>query len=233
MLHSWVGSTNNRRDNLPYSFSDRSDLWPTHFADTAESMVGRNDYGSLAEGLIAGTLVATEMGWQPVEDLRTGDRVVTFDNGMRPLKSVSVSTLWTVEASAPRNVWPMEVPAKALGNRETLRLLPDQSVLIESDEAEDLFGDPFMMVNAGVLDGYKGITRVPPAREMVIVTLVFDADEVVYASGTTLVHCPNEHIAMVSSAEELMSTGSNALYQRLTDAQGRRLIDAMHDAVPA
>ncbi len=226
MLHSWVGSTNNRGNNLPYSFSERSDLWPSH-SNKKMTNLSHSDFGSIAEGLIAGTLVATEMGWQPVEDLATGDRIVTFDNGMRPLKSVSISTLWTAETSAPRNVWPLEVPQRALGNRQTIRLLPDQSVLIESDEAEALYGDPFLMISAGVLEGYKGITRVPPAREMVIVTLEFDRDEVVYANGTTLVHCPNDRATMVKTAEDMMSTGSNTLYQRLTEVQGRHLVAAM------
>jgi len=226
MLHSWVGSTNNRGQNLPYSFSERSDLWPSQAKSSAMNM-SHSDFGSIAEGLIAGTLVATEMGWQPVEDLAPGDRIVTFDNGMRPLKSVNVSTLWTAESSAPRSVWPLEVPQRALGNREVIHLLPDQSVLIESDEAEALYGDPFLMISAGVLEGYEGITRVPPAREMVIVTLEFDRDEVVYANGTTLVHCPNDRVTMVKSAEDMMTVGTNALYQRLTEVQGRHLIAAM------
>ncbi|MCL4676753.1 MAG: Hint domain-containing protein [Pararhodobacter sp.] len=230
MLHSWVGVTNNRRQSVPFSFSDRSDLWPGHAADTTAGTLDRNDFGSIARGLIAGTLVATEMGWQPVEDLRPGDRVVTFDNGMRPLKAVHVSSLWTTESNAPRGVWPLEVPRRALGNREVIRLLPDQSVLIESDEAEALFGDPFIMVSAGVLDGHKGITRVPPAREMLIVTLEFARDEVVYANGTMLVHCPLAWADTVHSAEELMTVGSSNLYQHLTEAQGRLLVAAMHGA---
>ncbi|MCB1406739.1 MAG: Hint domain-containing protein [Rhodobacteraceae bacterium] len=224
MLHSWVGVTNNRRLSVPYSFSDRSDLWPVHASETTAGTLGRNDFGSIADGLIAGTLVATEMGWQPVEDLRTGDRVVTFDSGMRPLKAVHVSSLWTTEGNAPRNVWPLEVPKRALGNREVIRLLPDQSVLIESDEAEALFGDPFIMVSAGVLDGHKGITRVPPSREMMIVTLEFERDEVVYANGTMLVHCPHERAERAHRAEERMSVNNGSLYQHLTEAQGRLLV---------
>ena len=231
MLHSWVGTTNNRRHNLPYSFFERGDMWPGHAGDSALTSVESNDYGITAEGLIAGTLVATEIGWQPVEDLRAGDRVVTFDNGMRSVKAVRVSTLWTAESNAPRNTWPLEVPKRALGNRENIRLLPDQSVLIETDEAEAIYGDPFMMVAAGVLEGYKGIIRVPPAREMTVVALEFERDEVVYANGTTLVYCPNERVAMVRSAEEMMTTGASALYPRLTDAQGRHLVSMMHGAM--
>ena len=227
MLNSWVGSSSNRSKCLPYSFSERSDLWPASVSEASETMGSQNEFGSLAEGLIAGTLVATEMGWQPVEDLRTGDRVVTFDNGMRPLKAVRISTLWTAQTSAPRSVWPLQVPTKALGNREVITLLPDQTVLIESDAAETLYGDPFMMVSAGVLEGFNGIKRVPPKREMIIVALEFEHDEVVYAHGTTLVHCPNSRVDLVATAEDLMQLGTHSPYQRLTEAHVRTLVAAM------
>lgn len=227
MLQSWVGSTNNRSRSLPYSFSERSDLWSGSVSDSNEATLSRSDFGGVAEGLIAGTLVATELGWQPVQDLRAGDRVVTFDNGMRKLTAVGISTLWTAQTSAPRSVWPVHIPKKALGNREVMSLLPNQTVLIESDQAEALFGDPFLMVSAGVLEGFNGITRVPPAREMTIVTLEFSRDEIVYANGTTLVHCPATQQQHVQGAQNIVTLGSHTAYQRLTDAQGRLLVASM------
>ncbi|WP_333828354.1 Hint domain-containing protein [Pararhodobacter sp.] len=188
-----------------------------------------SDHDVIAEGMIAGTLVATDLGWQPVEDLQAGDRVVTFDNGMRPLKAVGVSTLWTAANQAPRAVWPLLVPERALGNRTALTLLPEQAVLIESDEAEAMFGDPFTLVTAASLEGYKGITRVPPSREMKIVTLQFAEEEVVYANGTTLVHCPNARPGRVTSADAMMSFNDNALYFRLPRAQSEMLMMALRN----
>jgi len=228
MLQSWVGGSFNRRPGFPFSYSERGDVWPHRPDARSTPALGRNDFGTIAEGLIAGTLVATDLGWQPVEDLQAGDRVVTFDNGLRPLKAVRIGTLWTAGSKAPRAVWPLEVPARALGNRTAIRLLPEQAVLIESDQAEELFGDPFTMVAAGTLDGFKGIARVAPERELTVVSLEFDRDEVVYASGTTLVHCPNHRVELVARAETVMSVGPAGAYQRLTDTQARRLVEAMH-----
>lgn len=228
MLHGLMGGVGNRGQYLPFSFSDRSNLFAGERVDATTSALGQHDFGQVAGGLVAGTLVATDLGWQPVEDLRTGDRVVTFDSGMRPLRAVRISTLWTAEADAPRAVWPLQVPVRALGNRTTMTLMPEQAVLIESDEAESMYGDPFMLVSAGVLDGHKGITRVPPQREVTVVTLEFESDEVVYANGTLLVHCPADRVDTVRGVEELMSTGSHGCYQRLTDMQGRKLVAAMH-----
>lgn len=227
MLHTLVGSKQGSGVGFPFSFSDRSAVWPDRAEANSFELMDRGDFGAIADGLIAGTQIATELGWQSVEDLRAGDRVVTFDNGMRPLKAVRVSTLWTAEKSAPRAVWPLEVPKSVLGNRDVIRLLPDQAVLIESDEAEALYGDPFTMVSAGSLDGYKGITRVPPARELTLVALEFEGDEVVYVNGTMLVHCPNNHVEKVSTVDELLITGSEGSYQRLTAVQARQLVQAM------
>ncbi|MCB1359613.1 MAG: Hint domain-containing protein [Rhodobacter sp.] len=230
MLQSWMGGLSDFRATIPFAFADRGNAWDGTFSAAKDASMGRNEPGSVAEGLIAGSLVATDLGWLPVEDLRPGDRVVTFDHGMRPLKSVSVATLWTAAQEAPRAAWPLSIPARALGNRTEMQVLPEQALLIESDAAETLYGDAFTVVSAGALDGYRGITRVPPSREITTVTLEFDGDEVVYVNGTLLAHCPARQTETVRTAEELMAWGSHGTYQRLTDAQSRRLVAAMHAA---
>lgn len=230
MLQSWIGSTINQRQGLMHSFSGRGDPWPAFKTGSTDNGMGSNEFGSIAEGLLAGTMVATEFGWQPVEDLQTGDRVVTFDNGMQRLKAVQIAKLWTAEGQAPRGVWPLEIPQRALGNRTAMRLLPEQTVLIESDEAEQLFGDAFSMVAAGTLDGYKGITRVPPQREMTVVTLVFDSEEVVYVNGTLLAHCPAPGANLLDTLDSAVTIGDSTPYPRLTTMQARTLVDALHDA---
>ncbi|KPQ07694.1 MAG: Hint domain [Rhodobacteraceae bacterium HLUCCA12] len=228
MLHSWVSTANNRKPFASFSMSDRSDVWPNDLS-SSPAVPGMSDFDSIAEGIIAGTLVATDMGWQPVEDLQAGDRVVTFDNGMRPLKAVGISTLWTAANQAPRAVWPLMVPERALGNRTALTLLPEQAVLIESDQAEAMFGDPFTLVSAASLEGYKGITRVPPSREMKVVSLQFNEEEVIYANGTTLVHCPNPQAGRVTSADAMMDYGDKSLYFKLPRAQSEMLMMALRN----
>lgn len=226
MLTTLVGGTISKGQYFPFSFAERSNLWPGPIAHATGAGAAPHDLSGVAQGLIAGTLVATELGWQPVEDLRAGDRVVTFDNGMRPLKAVKIATLYTAAEAAPRQVWPLQIPRGALGNRTEMQVLPGQTLLIESDVAEDLFGDAFLMVKAGVLDGYKGIECSPPSTEVTVVSLEFDGDEVVYANGTLLVHCA----AAGQGAPDIARRGAHhaAPYQRLTEQQGLRLVAAMH-----
>ncbi len=195
------------------SYVERSDFW-----------TGAEPATPLAEGLCSTTLVATEQGWVAAAALRPGDRVVTFDSGLQTLRAVRTEPL---DRSLPPAARPLRVPAGALGNRGALTLLPGQSVLIESDAAEALYGDPFALVPAAALDGWKGIARVAPEDGMACVTLDFDGDEIVYAEGMALIHCPRLTPLIVASAEELILAGSGGQYRALPPAQGRALVAAM------
>lgn len=147
-------------------------------------------------GLVIGTLVASHMGWRPVEALAPGDMVLTFDHGMVPVREVRRTTLFPCATSVPSEHWPLHVPAGALANAEPMTLLPDQAVMVESDAARDANGDPFALVAAKVLDGLRGIARTAPLGQIDLVTLVFDTDQVIYAQGGALAFCPCPHIAL-------------------------------------
>lgn len=144
----------------------------------------------LAAGLLAGTKVATQMGWRPVEAVMTGDQVLTFDGGLQTVTSVTRQVVWTGGAQADAATWPLFVPAGALGNREDMQLLSQQAVLVESDAAEEAFGDPFAMIPAAALDGFRGIMRVAPAERLEVIQLTFAQDEVVFANIGALFFCP-------------------------------------------
>ena len=167
-------------------------------------------------GLVAGTLLATAAGWRAVEDIRSGDEVLTFDGGLQRVVSVVRQRRICGGRAADRSTWPLLVPAGVLGNREEITLLPDQSVLVESDAAEAVFGDPFALVPALALDGFRGICRVPPQAVADVVILRFAQDEVVFANAGALVHCPAAH--------DLLSDAPASIYASLTLAQADLLV---------
>lgn len=144
----------------------------------------------ITAGLVAGTKVATTIGWRVIEAVAVGDEVLTFDGGMQTVTGVRRDIVWTGGASSDPATWPLHVPAGTLGNRADMVLMPQQAVMVESDTAERLFGDPFAMIPALALEGYRGITRMAPDARMQIVTLVFAQDEVVFANIGALFHCP-------------------------------------------
>jgi len=178
-----------------------------------------------SDGLLAGTLIATADGWRPAEDLRPGDLVVTFDNGLRPLCATSRTTLVTPDAGPlPATSRPLDVPAGVLGNRRPLRLLPGQAVLIESDAAELRFGDAFALIPAAALHGQDDIARTAPPPKLDVVWLEFDSDEIVYAEGMTLLLCPRRQPRLVATAEALMAAGMERPYAILPPQIARSLL---------
>lgn len=146
----------------------------------------------MASGMVSGTKVATNIGWRVAEAIAPGDQVLTFDGGMQVVTSITRSVLWSSAKNCPEHLWPLEVPAGALGNMNEMMLLPEQNVMIESDAAEDVFGDPFMLIPAVALDGFRGITRVKPHLEVVVYTLHFEREQVVFACSGVLFHCPSD-----------------------------------------
>ncbi len=177
--------------------------------------------GIPAEGILTGTRLATQAGWQPVERLRAGDLVLTFDAGPQPVSRVERISR-DVDLSALPHLWPLAVPAGALGNAEAFWLLPEQPVLIEADAAETLYGDPFVLVPGLALDGWNGIGRSLPPRRLELVTLEFAEDQTVYCSGGALLHCA----ADASPLDRLLGTAPAAA-PRLDYAEAARLVAAM------
>jgi len=147
-------------------------------------------------GHLAGTRIATTLGWRPVEALAAGDMVLTFDNGLQPLVEVNRAVFWVAEMMTPAAYGSVMVPAGALGNGQPLELLPDQGVLVESDAACDAQGDPFAVIPAQALVGFRGIERVAPRTQVEVITLVFAQDQVVYAEGGALMHCPRPVVSL-------------------------------------
>ncbi|MEM6727145.1 MAG: Hint domain-containing protein, partial [Pseudomonadota bacterium] len=143
-------------------------------------------------GLLHATRVATEDGWRAVETLSVGDRVLTFDGGLQPIVAVSRVINWPDHATCPDHAAPLEVPAGVLGNRETISMLPNQLVLVESDYAEDLTGDPFVLLPVEALEGWRGIERVAPRAPHEVIVLHFAEDQVIFAGDGALVHMQRE-----------------------------------------
>ena len=122
--------------------------------------------------------------------IKAGDQVLTFDGGLQTVIEVRRQILFAAATSVPYAWRPLQVPIGALGNRTTMHILPGQNVLIESDIAEELYGDPFALIPAAALEGYKGITRADPTMRIEVATLHFAQDQIVYANIGALFMCP-------------------------------------------
>ncbi|WP_172982797.1 Hint domain-containing protein [Roseovarius bejariae] len=171
-------------------------------------------------GLLAGTCVATAMGWRRVDAMAEGDQVLTFDNGLQEVTKVTRIRLWDGEGQCPRRFWPLEVQAGALGNRSTLKILPSQPVMLESDAAETLYDDPFALVRARVLEGIRGIDRTPPANDAEVILLYFADEQVVFGKDGALIFCPSSRDLIERSLD-----GDDSQYSILPMHEAIRLVD--------
>jgi len=173
-------------------FAYRGDAWGRNYVSEA-GLLASATQAEMAAGLMAGTQIATQIGWRDVAAVAVGDQVMTFDGGMQAVAAVTRQMLTTDGEMAREEEWLVFVPAGALGNRNDMTLLPQQAVMIEADAAEEAFGDPFAMIPASALVGFRQITRVPPADQIEIVTLVFAQDQVIFAQGGALLFCQESH----------------------------------------
>ncbi|MBD3664290.1 Hint domain-containing protein [Sulfitobacter aestuariivivens] len=190
----------------------------------ALEMTGAYDGGLATQthGLMAGTVVASNLGWRPIEALAIGDKVLTFDNGMQEITEIRRMTFWTDAPHTDAALWPVTIPVGALGNRQEMTLLADQGVLVESDAASDVFGDPFAVIPAHSLDGVRGITRAAPAQQIELIAVYFEKEQVIYADGGALVHCPAPVIAL-----DTLIDGTPACYDVLGPRDAAWLAECM------
>lgn len=186
------------------------------FAKPTRQTPAMTHLSEVEHGIVSGTKVATQIGWRVIEAVAAGDLVLTFDGGLQVVTAVTRQTIWTLGTRADYATWPLTVPAGALGNREEMTLIANQAVMVESDTAEAVFGDPFAMIPAAALDGFRGIYRTAPAAQIEIITLHFVQDEVVFANIGALFHCPTR--------ADLLADPTAQTYHTLTAAQADLLV---------
>ncbi|MGR3621749.1 Hint domain-containing protein [Pseudophaeobacter sp.] len=173
-------------------------------------------------GFLSGTHVASNLGWRPVEAICAGDQVLTFDHGMQTVVEMVRETVHLDAGFIDPTRCPMHVPRDALNNRVPMWLMPDQGVLMESDLIADHQGDPFAVVPASTLDGYRGICRLHPSDALHLVTPRFEQDEVIYLEAGLLGYCP--------APRDLLTIGvelQEDMYRVLPIDEAQELISAM------
>ncbi|MGR3759782.1 Hint domain-containing protein [Roseobacteraceae bacterium NS-SX3] len=141
-------------------------------------------------GLLAGTQLASGLGWRPAEALAAGDQVLTFDHGMQTVVEVQRETILVAEGELAPGQCPLLIPRDALGNRVEMWVMPDQGILLESELVADAQGDPFAVAPACTLEGYRGIRRVHPGARLELVMPRFARDEVIYLEAGLLGYAP-------------------------------------------
>lgn len=143
----------------------------------------------MATGIVAGSLIETSQGWRPVETLRVGELVLTYDGGAQAVAALRRTGTGAAPRSQP-GPGLILAPGGALDNCADLLLAPDQPVLIHSPAAEAVLGAPGALVKARRLVGFRGIRRAPPTAPRALIALAFETEEMVFVNSGALLHCP-------------------------------------------
>jgi len=141
---------------------------------------------TMLTGMSAGTKIETENGWRNVQDLRAGDRVFTYDGGLRELIGMEHNV---VSAALGHSL--VHVPGGVLSNCDDTYVAPDQLLLLESHFVERETGRPNVLVQARDLCGLGGISTVPVENQTQLFAPIFAQQEIVWANSGMLFHSAN------------------------------------------
>ena len=152
------------------------------FSYTIEDADGNTDVGfvtlTTAPCFVKNTLILTDKGEKPVEDLVPGDMVLTRDNGFQPVRWVGN----TVRTATGKDA-PIRFEAGALGNHDAVEFSPNHRVLMTSSFASLLFGESEVLIKAKDLVNDTTIRPRNDNRPVSYYHLLFDQHEIIRGNG--------------------------------------------------
>jgi len=155
---------------------------PNAFSYTVEDSDGNTDTAfvqvTTTPCFVAGTLIETPDGPCPVEQLEPGVLVHTRDHGPQPVRWVGRTT----RRAAGRHA-PVVLARGALGDHDEIALSPNHRVLLNSTQAELLFGQAEVLIKAAYLINDHSIRRRSDGATVTYVHLLFDRHEIIRGNG--------------------------------------------------
>lgn len=173
-----------------YVFSqdgDFSDIWGygtsaplqdgTSYIKVSGSNAGSSPYTNFIPCFGDGTLIETDTGLVPVQDLVPDEKIWTKDDGFQPVQWVGTTTVKGTGDFAPVIIEP-----GFLGNSVDLVLSQQHRVFIKSPSAEFLFGQSDVLVAAKHLCGLPGI-GIRKQETVQYTHFMFDRHQIVRSNG--------------------------------------------------
>ncbi len=154
---------------------------------------------------VSGTMILTDTGERPVEDLAVGDLVQTLDRGLCPIE-------WIGQREVPGigRMAPIRFEARAIGNAEPLMVSPQHRMLLRHWRSELLFGEPEVLVKAKDLVNDSTVRQIPRARGVRYFHIALGQHEVIFANGV-----PTESFAHGPEALKALDAEMRAEYLTL------------------
>lgn len=151
----------------------------------AQVITKANKDTSVLVCFLRGTLIDTPQGQKPIETLRIGDQISTYDGNILPLRWVGHRHVTAAELLLHPELRPIVLPQDMFGDglpARRLKLSPSHRLAIGGWQAEMLFGFDTALIRANYLLG-EGAARVNPNRGIDYYHLLLDDHTLVLANG--------------------------------------------------
>ncbi|SMH55637.1 Ig-like domain-containing protein [Maritimibacter sp. HL-12] len=172
---------------ITYTVPDKEDGFVSYFDEHGDAAGTLNftEIENIIPCFTPGTMIATPKGERRVEELKTGDRVITRDNGIQEIKWVGHKPIGFKELALSDHLKPVLIRAGALGNglpERDMMVSPNHRVLVANDRTTLYFDEREVLAAAKHLVDNKGILSVEPLG-VTYVHFMFDHHEVVLSDG--------------------------------------------------
>ncbi len=169
----------------------------------------------------AGTLITTDKGEVPVEQLSAGDKVLTLDDGLQNIRWIGSQKLSSQHLKVKPEFRPIRVSAGALAEhfpKRDLIVSPQHRILVQSKIALRMFGTHEVLVAAKHLTQLSGIDVIEPESGIEYWHFLCDSHQVVFSEGapTETLFTGEEALKAVSRAsrKEILSLFPNTQLSR-------------------
>jgi VCBS repeat-containing protein len=133
-----------------------------------------------------GTLIRTDRGRVPVEDVEVDDLVWTLDNGLQPVRWIGSRRIGPDELRQDPTLRPIRIAPGMLGDkrpRRPLSVSPQHRVLLRDWRAQLLFGEREVLVAAKGLINDRSIRADHQTDEVEYFHLLFDSHQIIETDG--------------------------------------------------
>jgi hypothetical protein len=131
-----------------------------------------------------GTMVTTQRGELPIQHLEAGDRVVTRDNGIQPVRWVGKTQMFLQDFQAEPHLLPVFIRQGSLGKgmpERDMMVSPNHRILVANERTSLRYADREALVAAKHLS-VQGVHTVQSSGTIYI-HFICDRHEVVLADG--------------------------------------------------
>ncbi len=154
--------------------------------------------------IVRGTLITTDRGDVPVEDLKAGCKVLTQDNGFQELVLTMSRIVETNEIRKNAKLYPIRITAGALGSglpKRDLVVSRQHRMVVKSNIVKRMLGSVTALVAAIRLTELPGIYVEDDIESVEYFHLVFKKHEVIFAEGA-----PTESLLITFETQNMLST---------------------------